>query len=85
MQWSFIHMHFESNLIPHDTINRKDTAPLPAPKTPYASGEDSHAAGRNSLTHLCFLVGRTMFHGIVVMNNKSKSCQLWYELHDEPC
>ena len=41
--------------------------------------------GRNSLTHLCFLFGRTMFHGIVVMNNKSKICQLWYELHDEPC
>ena len=85
MQWSIIYVHFDFNLSPHDTIKRKDTALLPAPKMAYASGEESYAAGVQFSNTSLFLFGRIMFHGIVVTNNKSKSCQLWYELHDEPC
>ena len=85
MQWSIIYVHFDFNLSPHDTIKRKDTALLPAPKTAYTSGEDLYAAGVQFSNTSLFLFGRIMFHGIVVTNNKSKSCQLWYELHDEPC
>ena len=85
MQWSIIYVHFDFNLSPHDTIKRKDAALLPAPKTAYTSGEDSYAAGVQFSNTSLFLFGRIMFHGIVVTNNKSKSCQLWYELHDEPC